>query len=335
MAMNDPTKYMSFQWSSSDRKLAKAVKTKIREMMAEAHTYHKSSVKWHDVQFVETGAVIPFKSASTLRTTYAWLFRAVVPSIKKLKFSNNDWVWEPVEGEASGLDKSIEGEASCLVSTAASSTEGKASGLNKTIAGEDSFLDDGETLFPPSVALKVSRGNRLVRIFGVLGLHRFCYHLGLCWLEVSAASCCANGRPDNHTDTNTDRHRHRHRHRHMHRHTPTDTDTNTHTHTDRHRHRHRLTHTDTDTDTYTDTGTDTDTATHTHTTRHTHTDTHSHTHSHIHTHTHTHSHTHTPTHTNRVLFTVCASHFLCIVLLLHVTGFAMMARLRAKCPRHW
>jgi hypothetical protein len=152
--MDDPTKYKTFKWWSSDPKLAKAVKAKVSELMREAPSYRKTSVAWHEVRFVATGVVIPFKTASVYRTTYAWLYRAIMPCIAENKATRECWVWEPVESEAAtdGAPTSLEGQETNPSGDAAGS------GLRDRGAGAEA-AGRGLELFPPSVALKISRGS--------------------------------------------------------------------------------------------------------------------------------------------------------------------------------
>jgi hypothetical protein len=99
ISMDDPTKYTTFKWSSTDRKLAKAVKTRVGDLMREARSCHKTSVLWHEVQFVQTGVVVPFKKPSSHRTTWGWFYRTLLPVITKMQGSRDSWVWEAVESE--------------------------------------------------------------------------------------------------------------------------------------------------------------------------------------------------------------------------------------------
>ena len=85
-----------FKWHTDHPKLAKAIKVKMGELMREAHSLHKTAVRWHDTQFVDQGVIISFKKPSTHKTTYAWAYRALVPLIMHMGFSKDDWQWAAV-----------------------------------------------------------------------------------------------------------------------------------------------------------------------------------------------------------------------------------------------
>lgn len=166
-------KYMAFKWLCSDPKLAKAVKARVGVMMAESHSYHKTAVQWHDVQFVKTGVVIPFKHASLYRVSYAWLYRSLMPFITKAPGSHDGWVWEPVESELviqePGLVKREPGlvkqEPGLVEQEPEPSDEASSSGSLRLGAGA-AAARRGLELFPPSVALKVARGTPWLGIYG-------------------------------------------------------------------------------------------------------------------------------------------------------------------------
>ncbi len=112
LAMDDKTLYTKFRWSSSEPKLAKAVKVKMGEMMRTAQTIHKTSVLWHEVAFVPHGIVVPFKKANSYRSTWAWLYRTLMPFITKQNFGGASWKWEPLESEVAtdGASTSLGGQ---------------------------------------------------------------------------------------------------------------------------------------------------------------------------------------------------------------------------------
>jgi hypothetical protein len=177
LAMDDKTMYTTFKWCSTDPKLAKAVKARMGDLMREASSYHKTAVLWHEVQFVESGIVVPFKKASSKRTTWAWFYRYLTPLILKMKGSRKDWKWEAIE-----VPPAVESEvATHGVSTSPQDPEQKPSGEASSSSHRVPPIADGRglELFPPSVALKVSRGTTEVIICGVEGLDRVCCMQGL------------------------------------------------------------------------------------------------------------------------------------------------------------
>jgi hypothetical protein len=156
---DDTTAHYLFKWSTDHPKLAKAIKTKVGELMGEAHWLHKTAVKWHDTQFVDTGVIMAFKRPSAHRTTYAWLYRTLVPVMAAMGFTKDDWQWaavvEAVDDEGDrGFDPSPTDGASCQPPS------GRGLEPDEASSPKD---------FPASVALKIRRGIQLGVMCGWAG----------------------------------------------------------------------------------------------------------------------------------------------------------------------
>ncbi len=180
LAMNDKTMYTTFKWCSTDPKLAKAVKARMGDLMREASSYHKTAVLWHEVQFVASGIVVPFKKASLKRTTWAWMYRTLLPLIIKMKVSREGWDWEPIEVlQAVKSEVATHGASTSLVGQEQKPSGEASSSSCRALPKADGRAPPAAELFPPSVALKVSRGTTEVIICGVVGLDRVCCMQGL------------------------------------------------------------------------------------------------------------------------------------------------------------
>jgi hypothetical protein len=164
--------YKAFKWTTEDRRLIKAVKTKLQSLLAASTGLHKTAIEWGEVKFLVDGVYIPFKKPSSYASAYAWWYRTVAKHfIDAMKVTAGQF--RPVE--ASGQPSSSTGPEPSSSDAAGSQPSASTVGTVSTVPHEASSramlriasrIPDGS--FPGIPSLKLLRSAHI---------HHFCVGL--------------------------------------------------------------------------------------------------------------------------------------------------------------